>query len=146
MLFTHLLLHPKWSVVSKKNHLLEWLLEADLLGALPRRLRHHSPHCHGLWPLCGHLSLCTTWSSGERGSTNSWWWWLGLEESYLPLCKFSSRLTWLSVVSMSLIISRVIYSHSWKSLAVTLTRLEWWWQPTVRPRACSFFSCSSSPT
>ena len=146
MLFTHLLLHPKWSVVSKKNHLLEWLLEADLLGALPRRLRHHSPHCHGLWLLCGHLSLCTTWSSGERGSANSWWWWLGLEESYLPLCKFSSRLTWLSVVSMSLIISRVIYSHSWKSFAVTLTRLEWWWQPTVRPRACSFFSCSSSPT
>ena len=68
------------------------------------------------------------------------------ETSYIPQCRLFSQWTWPYVVAMSLTISCVIYSHHWKLPAVTPTCLEWWWQPTVGPCACSFFPCYIYPT
>ena len=56
--FLHLCEHTQnddWSVAPEENQLLGWLPNSALFGALHRRIRDHCPHCHGLWPLCGHL-------------------------------------------------------------------------------------------
>ena len=42
-----------WPAAPEENHLLGWLSESALYGALPGRIRDHCPHCYGLWPLCG---------------------------------------------------------------------------------------------
>ena len=50
--------HPQndhWPAVPEENHLLGWLPDSALSGALPGSIRGHCSHVHDLWPLCGHL-------------------------------------------------------------------------------------------
>ena len=41
---------------------------STLFGTLPGRIRNHSPHCHGLWPLRGHLQASALHGHHATGS------------------------------------------------------------------------------
>ena len=54
----HLCHHPQNDprpAALEENHLLDWLPDSALYGALPGSVRDHRSHCHVLWPLRGHL-------------------------------------------------------------------------------------------
>ena len=85
-------------------------------------------------------SLCTAWPSCNTWSARYLWWWPGLGGYYMPLCRFSS---WPSEVSMSLRTSFVIYSHFCNLPAGTPTGMA---VSANTGGMCLFFSCYSCPT
>ena len=52
-----------WPAIPVENRLRGWLFNSDVFGALPKRIRDHTPYCYGLWPLHGHLQASASYTT-----------------------------------------------------------------------------------
>ena len=123
----HYLQNDHWPAVPAENRLLGWLFDSDGFGALPGRIRDHTPYCHGPWLLHGHLQASalhdhhTTGALPAPGGGGLDW--------GDPAChrtdSLHSRLDLLWFQGIRPL-------HVWSSLccnlpAATPTGWEWWW-------------------